>query len=278
MYLQIDSGNSKLVGKPRRGICAALSLPIRQTCSPSCPVQEECYAKGGRVAIKVRRLEEASSEMTPIQIARAASCEIVKAADQHWAEGRPLRLFESGDARTVAAAKEIASAGRYWLKRGGIAVWGYTHSWRNVPRSAWQGISMFASVESVRGAHEAIDHGYTPAMIVDQFMSPRAFEAGGVNFIPCPAQTSDGEIPCVKCRLCFDDEARAQTGSAIAFSAHGQRATRLKRRLNVMRDNERAVYGRARSAKSEASVSNEAKEILCFAPTVECGSVEWHDP
>ena len=260
MYLQIDSGNAKLVGKPRRGICAALSLPIRQTCSSSCPVKEECYAKGGRVRIKVNRLEEASGEMTPIEIARAASCEISKAADQHWAEGRPLRLFESGDARTVAAAKEIASAGRYWLRRGGVAVWGYTHSWRNVSRSAWQGISMFASVETVRGAHEAIARGYTPAMIVDEFASPRAFDAGGINFIPCPAQTSNGKIPCVRCRLCFDDQARAQTGSAIAFSAHGQRASRLKRRLNVMRD-----------------AREEAKEILCFAPTIECGSVEWHD-
>ena len=245
---------------------------------------------------KVARVEEASGEMTPLQIARAASCEIVKAADQHWAEGRPLRLFESGDARTVAAAKEIASAGRYWLRKGGIAVWGYTHSWRNVPRSAWQGVSMFASVETVRGAHEAIARGYTPAIIVEEFRSPRAFDAGGINFIPCPAQTSNGEIPCVKCRLCFDDQARAQTGSAIAFSAHGQRATRLKRRLNVMRDNERAVYrnerGRVRPerSESEARVSDratkrergvslsEASEILCFAPTIECGSVEWHDP
>ena len=81
MYLQIDSGNAKLVGKPRRGICAALSLPIRQTCSPICAVKEECYAKGGRVRIKVDRLEKASGEMTPLAIAREASCEIVKAAD-----------------------------------------------------------------------------------------------------------------------------------------------------------------------------------------------------
>lgn len=260
MYLQVDSGNSKLVGKPRRGICASLALPIKQTCSPACPVKDECYAKGGRVAMKVRRLEVASEDLTPLQIARAAVCEIVDATAQHWAEGRPLRLFESGDARTTAAAKEIAGAGRLWLRRGGIAVWGYTHSWRNVPRSAWSGISMFASVESVRGAHEAIERGYTPAMVVDEFPTHRAFEAGGISFIPCPAQTTNGEIPCVRCRLCFDDQARAATGTAIAFAAHGQKATKLRRRLAVLRD----------------PPKTHKQESDCFAPTLACGSIEWH--
>lgn len=221
-------------------------------------MKNECYAKGGRVRIKVNRLEAASGDMTPLEIARAAVCEIIDATENHWAEGRPLRLFESGDARTVAAAKEIASAGRLWLRRGGIAVWGYTHSWRTVPRTAWAGVSMFASVENLHGAHAAIERGYTPAMIVDEFPTHRAFEAGGISFIPCPAQTTNGEIPCVRCRLCFDDQARAATGTAIAFAAHGQQAARLRRRLAVVRDPERK------------------RESECFAPTLECASVEWH--
>ena len=36
VYLTIDSANEKLVGRPRRGVCAALALPIKQTCPPAC--------------------------------------------------------------------------------------------------------------------------------------------------------------------------------------------------------------------------------------------------
>ena len=267
MYLTIDSGNAKLVGRPRRGICASLTLPIRQTCPPACPVKVECYAQGGRVKMKVLRLERETGDLTPAQIATAAACELDAAAAKGWAEGRPLRLFEAGDARTTRAAEIIASSGRNWLRRGGVAVWGYTHAWRRVPASAWRGISMFASVESVRGAHEAIVRGYVPAMIVSQFASPKTFERDGIRFIPCPAQTTDGRVPCVRCRLCFDTEARAVTGTAIAFEAHGFRERSLRRRLPVLRDPQRPGF----TIRSSTRVRDE----VCFAPTLACQSVEW---
>ena len=269
MYLSIDSGNSKLVGKPRQGICAALALPIKQTCPTGCPVKSECYAQGGRVRMKVRRLEGESEGLAPLEIARRAACEVEQAAADHWSEGRPLRLFESGDARTTKAAETIAGAARVWIRRGGIAVWGYTHAWARVPRDAWQGVSMFASVESVRGAHEAIERGYTPAMIVERFPSTRAFDADGISFIPCPAQTTDGRIPCVRCRLCFDDRARAATGTAIAFAAHGHAETRLRRRLPTLRDESGGT--RAPAPVGARRVRTEP----CFAPTRACQSVEW---
>ena len=271
-YLTIDSGNAKLVGRPRRGICASLALPIKQTCPPACPVRSECYAQGGRMRMKVRRIEDASEGLSPLEIARNAACEMDTAANDRWAEGRPLRLFESGDARTVAAAETIAAAGRGWLRRGGIAVWGYTHAWRRVPRESWTGVSIFASVESYDGAVEAVERGYTPARIFDRFPSTKAFDDGGIMFIPCPAQTTDGEIPCVRCRLCFDDRARAATGTAIAFEAHGFAEARLKRRLPVMRDRRRV---RDYTTPHRESRHPAPSDDRCFVPTLECQSVEW---
>lgn len=268
MYLTIDSANSKLVGRPRQGICAALTLPIAQTCPPACPVKDECYAQGGRVRLKVARLERESGAMTPVQIAKAAACEIEDSARKGWAEGRPLRLFEAGDARTTAAAKIIAGAARTWLRRGGLAVWGYTHAWRKVPRSAWSGVSIFASVESVKDAQAAIAQGYVPAIVIPEFPSAKTFERGGIRFIPCPAQTTDGRVPCVRCRLCFDDEARAVTGTAIAFAAHGQRAGALRRRLPVMRDANPPTVSMRRARQDDRS-------DRCFVPTKACGGIRW---
>lgn len=268
MYLAIDTRNEKLVGKPRRGICAAITLPIKQTCGP-CAVKDECYAKFGPVSWNEQKIEEASEGLSPEEISTLAAEEMIAAADEYYAEGRPLRLFVAGDARTPEAAGIMAEASRYWRRRGGtdadgkpIAVWGYTHAWRRVPREVWYGVSMFASVETPRAAQEAIEAGYTPALIVGEFPnSGEPFERGGVTWIPCPAQVTDGRVPCVRCRLCFDDGARYAEGRGIAFMAHGtkEKTTSLKRRLTVMRDPQ------APSGAPEP----------CFAPTAMCQSLQW---
>ena len=276
MYLTVNSENGKLVGSPQpKGFCASLALPIAQTCPPSCRLYDECYARTGyHMRMKVSRLEEASEGMSPAEIASAAAAEM-KSASRYFAECRPLRLFEAGDARTIPAASIMADAGTGWLRRGGKAVWGYTHSWRWVPVDVWESVvvptrygprhvSMFASVETGRGVRDAVAAGYVPALVVDRFPNgPRIFEREGVRFIPCPAQTTNGRTPCVRCQLCFDTTERRRTGTGIAFEAHGNSAEKLRRRLNVLRDGDRR--GRRDPPTSVPEV--------CFEPTRECASL-----
>lgn len=232
--LATDTQNSKVIGKPRRGFAAALSLPIEQTCPDSCNLKKtkECYAQGGRQAIHVRRLEKQYDGWTDLEISRAAAQEIETAAGQGLAAGRILRLFVSGDARTPAAARTIAAAARTWNRRGGRS-WGYTHAWAVVPRQAWAGVSILASVESSADAKRARKRGYVPARIVDSHpANGKAWTEDGVTYIPCPEQTRG--VPCVACGLCLDVDALAARDAAIAFAIHGQKANALKRRLPML--------------------------------------------
>lgn len=233
-FLAIDTGNGKIVGKPRRGFAAALALPIRNTCPASCPMRDQgCYAQGGRVAMVNARLEREHAGESVLTVARAAAREIEGAAMMGLAKGRPLRLFTSGDARTATAARTIARAARTWLSYGGAAAWGYTHAWRDVPADSWRGVSMLASVESVADAARARAAGYAVARVVAEHPADgRAFDEGGIRWIPCPEQTRG--VPCVACGLCFDAEGLRARNAGITFAAHGQRTEHVKRRLPML--------------------------------------------
>jgi len=234
MYLALNSANSKLVGKPRRGYLAALMLPIMKTCPLSCALRGQgCYAELSRTGLHEKRIARLSGAKTGRQIMLAAAKEISSAADAGLAQGRALRLFVSGDARTPAAARAIAKASRRWLAKGGTGVWGYTHAWRDVPRDAWSGLSVLASVENVRVARLARRVGYVPAMVVAEHPKDgRAFTSGNTKWIPCPEQTRG--VPCVACRLCWDAEKLAAQRAGITFAAHGTRENLLKRRLPLL--------------------------------------------
>ena len=234
MFLTLDTSNAKIVGTPRRGFAAAVTLPIKQTCPVACPLRDRgCYAQGGNIAFHVRRLDVANARRTMLAIATDAAAEITDAADLGLAKGRPLRLFQAGDARTADAARVLARAGRTWLRRGGSAAWGYTHAWRDVPRDAWRGVSMLASVETLVDAAAARKLGYAPALVVAEHPADgRAFDAEGITLIPCPEQTRG--IPCVNCGLCFDADALSARGAGVSFAAHGQRKAQIKRRLPML--------------------------------------------
>ena len=80
----------------------------------------------------------------------------------------------------------------------------------------------------------ARNNGYAPAIVVDEFKSPKAFKLNDceTKFIPCPAQTMDKD--CVTCKLCFKSEYLYKNNIGIAFAAHGIKKDNLKRRLKVI--------------------------------------------
>jgi len=240
--LAIKSGNAKLRSARGKGEVATTYASIEASCPESCELRTdgECYAKGGMVGFVVRRLDAATKGHAPLETAKQEAVAIDgafkgRAVPQDGAKGgRDLRLHTSGDCSTTEAANIVGGASRRWRERGGGDVWTYTHAWRDVPRSAWgEGVSVLASVDNVAEAKAAREQGYAPARYVAEFPSAKGWTENGVRWIACPAQTTEN-TGCADCRLCMSADKLAARNAGIAFSAHGNRANALKRRLSVV--------------------------------------------
>lgn len=231
------SGNGKIGGATSNGL-DAVYIAISQSCPNTCPfkprkgVNRGCWATTGRAGILNSRLQQEAVGMDR----RAIGREVAKAIDASWPRGvRPgqmMRLPVAGDLATASSVRPVAAAVKRWKARGGQGAWGYTHAWRTVPRGAWEGVSMLASVETTSDARIAIKRGYAPAKVVAEFPNgERAWDEGGTKFIPCPEQTRG--VTCDKCRLCFDDQRLLARRAVIAFRAH---SLVKKRTLNVLQE------------------------------------------
>jgi hypothetical protein len=186
--------------------------------------------------MQVSRLNKEAEGMSPLQTARAEA----KAIDNSYnggivPSGRDLRIHVAGDSRTVTGSKIINKAIGRWKQRGGGDCWSYTHAWKAVNREEWSNVSMLASIDSIADVNAARKQGYAPAMVVEDFDSPKAFKVDGCDtkWIPCPAQTK--EVGCSDCRLCFDANRLFEGNYGIAFAAHGVKKNAIKRRLNVIK-------------------------------------------
>lgn len=208
--LVLESGNEKI------GLMSATYAPIAMTCPASCPLRDRgCYAQGGNVRYTNDRITREYAGLDGDTLAMIEAAAIVDGAALVPA-GRPLRLHVSGDASTAFRAGVLADAARSWPG----PVYTYTHAWRDVPRAAWSGVSVLASVENTADARRALAAGYAPALVVASHPADgRATVVDGVRVIPCPNQTRG--VECADCRLCFDAAGLAARGSAIAFAAHG---------------------------------------------------------
>jgi hypothetical protein len=217
------SRNSKV------GNVSATYVALR-SCPDSCALKGRgCYAELGKVGMTVRRLDAQASlwGSDGRDMARAEAKGIDGLSGK-----RPLRLHVSGDSRTAVNAAIVADAADRYTARYGQPVWSYTHAWRDVPREAWGGVSILASVESLADASRALDEGYAPAVVVAEHPADgKAWRSGeGIKVIPCPAQTRES-VTCDACKLCFSADRLHATRSAIAFSAHGGRTAQVKRTL-----------------------------------------------
>lgn len=182
------------------------------SCPTTCPLQANgCYAGNGKVAIVMRRLgeEAAARNATPREIAEAEA-----AAIRGLTGKRALRLHVGGDCADEETASIVATAAEEYSAKHGAKVWGYTHAWAGVARTAWRNVSMLASVHTVTAAKLALKRGYTPAIVIKEHAS-KAYTVDGLKVIPCPATIRD-DITCEKCKLCWTSR-----NAAVGFPAHG---------------------------------------------------------
>lgn len=216
------SANAKL------GANVATTYTGTESCPSECPLKggHGCYYEEGfRTRGINNRLNEASAGLAPLDIAQAEASAIDAVKPR---PGRALRLHTGGDCRTPDAAQAVAGAAARWQNRGGGRAWSYTHAWRSVGRRSWGAVSILASVESVTDGKRALRAGYAPARVVRSFPNgPRSWSEGGVQWIPCPAQTRD-EITCESCRLCWNADDLRNRNAGIAFEAHGSSAKKAR--------------------------------------------------
>lgn len=218
MFLTVNTKNRKI------GDIAATYLPIKQTCPNSCVLKDTgCYAQTGYVGMYVAKLQRKFEGVSAYDLVRKEAREIASFGPN--ANGKPLRLHVSGDARTSKSAILLREAAKKWDGK----VFTYTHAWRVIPRKSWGKISVLASVESTGEAKEALKKGYAPAITVAFHPGAKAYEKDGVKIIPCPQQTRD--ITCDKCRLCMNDAMLRAQNAVISFAVHG---VRKKRALTVI--------------------------------------------
>ena len=177
-----------------------------------------CYAETGMVGIHVRRLNAKvrARKASPVRQAEHEA----RGIDALRAVGQGLRIHTSGDCPTTESARIVADAAGRFMAHGGGKAWSYTHAWRRVPRKAWGAVSVLASVETLDDAVRAIRRGWATARVVPNFPSEKAWDEGGVRWIPCPAQTRD-DVTCDSCRLCWDDAKLRTIKAGVAFEAHG---------------------------------------------------------
>lgn len=213
----------------------AIYAPIKNTCPNSCPLKNNgCYAQNSYCGIFNKRLENQLIDISPINVARL----IAKEIDESYSvvPKKDLRLFVSGDSRTLAGTRIINKAVFRWRKRGGGDCWSYTHAWKNVPRKEWDQVSILASVTTVDEVPAAKQQGYAPAIVVSEHPSEKVYKLEGsdVKWIPCPAQTKEN-VSCSDCRLCFNANRLFDQNMGIAFPAHGAQKNVIKRRLQVIK-------------------------------------------
>lgn len=235
-------GRRRFRPEPIGPYCSATYASIEATCPRSCRFKGAgCYVTEGFTQKANRKLDTAARGLTDLEVIEIEARLIENAFPRNGYRvpqdgargGRDLRLHIGGDARTTAAAFRLALAALSWGRRGGGAVWTFTHAWRRVYRRAWGPISALASVESTADANRARLLGYAPAIVVPEFRSTKTFTLPGsdIRWIPCPAETR--AKTCVECRLCLDAPALHDRGMGIAFAIHGLGAKKVK--LPVMK-------------------------------------------
>lgn len=229
---------------PRAPFCCSTYLSITSTCSSDCPFLDGgCYARASHINGLIKKLDSVNASP---EAAIAWEVALVDAAfprgvpqdgGRHGKTGRDLRLHVAGDVgASTGNALALAGMAQRWARRGGGAVWGYTHDWRHLSPRLFGRIAMLASVETPEDANRARALGYAVAIVLPKFPSKRAFSIPGVldKVIPCPAEGPSSRVTCVTCRLCFDTEKLRARGVAIGFALHGRDSSAAHRKLPVI--------------------------------------------
>jgi hypothetical protein len=144
-------------------------------------------------------------------------------------------LKTGGDVPNTTYAKALAKSASMYSAKHGQKVYGYTHNWRRIARSAFGSISMIASCDKTADVNIAKSQGYATALVVAEFKNgAKVFAKDGIKIVPCPSQVADmngRDYKCSDCMLCANDKKLRQFDLTVGFMAHGTKAKLLKASL-----------------------------------------------
>lgn len=242
----VAANNGRNRYEPVGPYCVSTYASIAATCPGSCPFRDNgCFAQAGASHLTMGKLDRSGRKVRPLSVTLAEADKIAHlwqrdGVPQDGARGgRDLRLHVGGDVSCADGAAALAEAAQGYQERGGGAVWTYTHRWRELGRSSWGAINVFASCESPADVRLAWRRGYEAAVTVDDFRGRSAYPlAPGITAIPCPFEAR-GRVTCVQCRLCLDPRPLRSRQRVIAFAAHGKDADRARVQLRIIDEESR---------------------------------------
>ena len=133
-----------------------------------------------------------------------------------------LRVHVVGDCQTIEAASIVGAAMVRYERRSGKRAYTYTHAWRNVPYTAWQGARVIASCETTQDIDMARSElGYPSAEFTYmEHESRKVFVRNGIKVLPCPNQFNKA-VTCDKCMACANIEMLKDKNLVIGIAGHG---------------------------------------------------------
>jgi hypothetical protein len=145
-----------------------------------------------------------------------------------------LRVHVVGDCQTIEAASIVGAAMVRYEQRSGKRAYTYTHAWRDVPYSAWQGARVIASCETTQDINIARDElGYPSAEFTYmEHESRKVFKRDGIKVLPCPNQFNK-EVTCDKCMACANIEMLQDKNLVIGIAGHGA-VKKLRKQLESL--------------------------------------------
>ena len=146
---------------------------------------------------------------------------------------RNLRVHVVGDCQTIESAMIVGAAMVRYEKRSGKRAYTYTHAWRNVHYSAWQGARVIASCETPRDIYIARNElGYPSAEFTYmEHESRKVHVRDGITVLPCPNQFNK-EVTCDKCMACANIEMLMEKNLVIGIAGHGA-IKKLRKQLDA---------------------------------------------
>jgi len=144
-----------------------------------------------------------------------------------------LRVHVVGDCQTIEAASIVGSAMVRYEQRSGKRAYTYTHAWRNVPYTAWQGARVIASCETTQDIDMARSElGYPSAEFTYmEHESRKVFVRDGIKVLPCPNQFNKA-VTCDKCMACANIEMLKDKNLVIGIAGHGA-VKKLRKQLEL---------------------------------------------
>lgn len=209
--------NDKLNGK--RPAAATYRTP--DTCSPNCwffrDGKPKCYAASGNGGGSFT-LAKKYGKSTKQAFARLLRDTPFKAVVRH---------LVSGD----LTPDYIEEANAFHAERTDLEGYGYTHKWRDLTPTLFEGWTMNASCETTKDVEKAIANGWQAVITSPSDDLLHGTRIAGRKVVTCPNQRTEA-VKCSDCRLCLSD---TPTRPVIEFIMHGTSVAKNNTLISAIR-------------------------------------------